>query len=136
MRIHQVVWVAGILCAAALTPDAQAQGRGRPVASPSVGYYYPSRAARVVVTAASGNIRIQTAVRVPDGGTASLGSYSRLAEARSEYGVPVLGKVPYLSRGFRNVGYGRTVLRRSVTASVRIISLREEEFRQTGFRSP
>jgi type II secretory pathway component GspD/PulD (secretin) len=132
------MWVAGILVAAALTPAAQAQGRGRPVPSRSVGYYYPSRSVRVVVDTgtALGNIRVQTAVRVPDGGTALVGSYSRLAEARSEYGVPVLGKVPYLSRGFRNVGYGRTVLRRSVTASVRIISLREEEYRQTGFRSP
>jgi hypothetical protein len=44
--------------------------------------------------------------------------------------------VPYVGRGFRNVAYGRSIVTGRVTASVRIIDLREEEFRQTGFRSP
>jgi hypothetical protein len=50
--------------------------------------------------------------------------------------VPVLGRLPVAGRGFRNVGYGRSALSGRVTASVRVIDLREEEFRQTGFRSP
>jgi type II secretory pathway component GspD/PulD (secretin) len=123
------VWVAALLVAASLTPPAQAQVRGRWV-------YYPARAVRVSVVTSSPYIGVRTTVTVPDGGSALLGSYSRLSEGRREYGVPVLGKIPYVSRGFRNVGYGRTVLRRSVRASVRIIDLREEEYRQTGFRSP
>jgi type II secretory pathway component GspD/PulD (secretin) len=116
------VWVVGLLLAAVLTPEAQAQVGGRYV---RISGYYANR-----------YIRVQTTATVPDGGTASLGSYSRYSESRKEYGVPVLGKIPSVGRGFRNVGYGRSVLSRRVTASVRIISLRDEEYRQTGFRSP
>jgi general secretion pathway protein D len=80
-------------------------------------------------------INVQTTVLVPDGGTVLLGGYSRLAEGRSEFGVPVLGRLPYVGPGFRNVGYGREIVSGQVTATVRIIDLREEEFRQTGYRS-
>jgi hypothetical protein len=120
ITLHRVVWVAGILVAAALAPAAQAQAPGR---------------VRIVIVTAGPNIRVQTAVTVPDGGTVTVGGYSRVGESRTEAGVPVLGRVPYASRGFRNVGYGRSVMSRRVTASVRIIDLREEEYRQTGFRS-
>jgi type II secretory pathway component GspD/PulD (secretin) len=82
------------------------------------------------------SIRVATTVSVPDGGTVTLGGYSRLAEARTEAGAPVLGKLPYVGRGFRNVGYGRAVGSTRVTASVRVIDLREEEYRQTSYRSP
>jgi hypothetical protein len=47
-----------------------------------------------------------------------------------------VGKLPLVGRGFRNIGYGRSVRSSRVTVGVRIISLREEEERQTGFRSP
>ena len=59
-----------------------------------------------------------------------------LRAARSEFGPPGLGRLPYISRGPRNVGYGRSAVSGRVTASVRIIDLREEEYRQTGYRSP
>jgi general secretion pathway protein D len=81
------------------------------------------------------NIRVQTAVAVPDGGSVTLGSYSQAAEGRTEAGVPALGRIPYLGRGFRNVGYGRTMSSARVIVSVRIIDIREEEYRQTGVRS-
>ena len=35
----------------------------------------------------------------------------------------------------RNVGYGRSLSVRQVRVRARVIDLREEEFRQTGFRS-
>jgi hypothetical protein len=89
----------------------------------------------VSVSAAGQGLAIRTTVRVPDGGTALLGGYSQASESRSEYGAPILGKVPYLSRGFRNVGYGRSLSSRRASVTVRVIDLREEEFRQTGFRS-
>jgi type II secretory pathway component GspD/PulD (secretin) len=81
-------------------------------------------------------IRIQTTVTVPDGGSATVGGYSQQSEGRSAYGVPVLGRTPYVGRGFGNVGYGRRTVRGRASVRVRIISLREEEYRQTGFRSP
>ena len=51
-------------------------------------------------------------------------------------GAPGLSGVPYAGRAFGNVGYGRETATRRGTASVRVIDLREDEFRQTGFRSP
>jgi general secretion pathway protein D len=74
-------------------------------------------------------IRVQTTVTAPDGGTVSLGGYGRLSEGRTEFGAPGLG------RGFRNVGYGRSATSGRVSVRVRIIDLREEEYRQTGYRS-
>jgi predicted DNA repair protein MutK len=125
MRIamHRAVVVAGILAAAALTPAARAQTTVT-VRAVIVG-------STVYVQGVGG-----TTVRVPDGGAATLASYSEYAEGRSEYGAPILGKVPYVDRAVRNVGYGRHIATRGVSVSARIIDLREEEFRQTGFRSP
>jgi general secretion pathway protein D len=65
----------------------------------------------------------------------ALRSYHQLAEGRNEFGVPILGRVPYVSRGFRNVGNGRSAVSVRIGVAVRVIDLREEEFRQTGLRS-
>jgi general secretion pathway protein D len=100
--------VAGLLVAAALAPAARAQGFA-PVPT---------------LTA----IRLQTTVTVPDGGTVTLGGYSRLSEGRTEFGLPG-------GRGLRNIGYGRSAVGGRVNVRVRIINLREEEYRQTGYRS-
>jgi type II secretory pathway component GspD/PulD (secretin) len=129
MRFPQLVWAAGVVVAAALAPAARAQAPGRvmPVATP--------QPASVVVPRFT-SIQLATTVTVPDGGTASLGGYSRLSEGRTQYGAPILGRVPFVGRGFGNVGYGRSAVSSRVTASVRIISLQEEEYRQTGVRSP
>jgi Flp pilus assembly secretin CpaC len=78
---------------------------------------------------------IQTTVTVPDRGQVLVGGYSRVSESRNEFGVPGLGKVPYVGRGFNNVGTGRDVKTVQVIAGVRIINLYEEEERQTGVRS-
>src|SRR5262245_35270645 len=101
MALHQAVGLAGILAATALPPVARAQA--------------PVRVYLAASTASAGgpaatNLRVATGVGVPDGGTVTLLGYSRLAEARTEVGAPVLGKLPYAGRGFRNVGYGRTVV--------------------------
>jgi hypothetical protein len=123
MRIglHRAMVVTGLLAAAALPPAARAQTTVRVVvAGPTV-----------IVQGIGG-----TTVRVPDGGTASVASYSEYAEGRSEYGAPFLSKLPYGDRAVRNVGYGRHVATHGVSVSVRIIDLRDEEFRQTGYRGP
>jgi Flp pilus assembly secretin CpaC len=79
-------------------------------------------------------VRASTSVTVPDGGEALVAGYSRVSEGRNEFGVPGVGKVPYLDRGFRNVGAGRDVRRTTLSVRVRIINLAEEEERQTGVR--
>jgi Flp pilus assembly secretin CpaC len=136
ITLRGVVGLVAMLAAAMLTPCARAQTVSRPVRGP-YSVYYSSRALRPVFVSgpAFTTIRLQTTVTVPDGGSVTLGGYSELSEGRTEFGVPVLGRVPYGSRGFRNVGYGRTAVSRRVIASVRVIDLREEEFRQTGVRS-
>lgn len=47
-----------------------------------------------------------------------------------------LGKLLYFGQLVRNVGYGRSVSSRRVGVTVRVIDRRDEEYRQTGFRSP
>jgi type II secretory pathway component GspD/PulD (secretin) len=81
------------------------------------------------------NISIQTTVAVPDGGTVLMGGLKRLSEARSEYGPPILSKLPYINRLFKNVGYGRETDSMLIMVTPRIIVQAEEEERQTGFSS-
>lgn len=123
---------AGVLAMAALTPAAWGQRRNLVVNTSRD----PASGITRVSIATGAPVAVQTSVAVPDGGSALAARFNQASEARSEYGAPVLGKVPYLGRGFRNVGYGRSLGTRRVGVSVRVIDLREEEFRQTGFRSP
>ena len=76
---------------------------------------------------------VSTTVSVPDGGTILLGGIKRLSEGRSERGIPVLGKIPYLSRLFRNVSTGREAQSLMLMVTPRIIIQEEEEVAQTGF---
>jgi Flp pilus assembly secretin CpaC len=77
-------------------------------------------------------INVQTSVAVPDGGTVLLGGLKRLSEGRNEFGPPVLSKIPYINRLFKNVGYGREVESLLLMVTPRIIINEEEEIRQTG----
>ncbi|MCC7085345.1 MAG: general secretion pathway protein GspD [Pirellulales bacterium] len=72
-------------------------------------------------------VSVTTTVSVPDGGTVLLGGIKRLAEGRSERGVPILGKMPYVNRLFRNVGIGRTTSSLMMMVTPRIIIQEEEE---------
>jgi general secretion pathway protein D len=76
---------------------------------------------------------VSTTVSVPDGGTVLLGGIKRLAEGRSERGVPMLAQLPYISRLFKNVGIGRDTESLMLMVTPRIIIQEEEEKRQTGF---
>ncbi len=78
-------------------------------------------------------INIDTTVSVPDGGTVVMGGLKRLSESRSEYGPPILSKIPYINRLFKNVGYGRSAESLLIMVTPRIIIQEEEEERQTGF---
>ncbi|MGC8641376.1 MAG: type II secretory pathway, component PulD, partial [Isosphaeraceae bacterium] len=72
---------------------------------------------------------ISTTVTVPDGGTVLLGGVKQLQEQRLEYGVPVLSKIPWIDRLFRNVGIGRQSSSILLMVTPRIIILEEEEER-------
>jgi general secretion pathway protein D len=70
---------------------------------------------------------VSTTVSVPDGGTVLLGGIKRLSEGRNEFGVPILNKVPYLNRLFKNVGIGRETQSLMMMVTPRIIIQEEEE---------
>jgi general secretion pathway protein D len=72
-------------------------------------------------------VSVTTTVSVPDGGTVLLGGIKRLNEGRREFGVPLLSKVPYVNRLFRNVGIGRTTDSLMMMVTPRIIIQEEEE---------
>ena len=70
---------------------------------------------------------VSTTVSVPDGGTILLGGIKRLSEGRNERGVPMLSKLPYVNRLFKNVGIGRTTQSLMMMVTPRIIIQEEEE---------
>lgn len=74
-------------------------------------------------------ITVNTTVSVPDGGTVLLGGIKRLSEGRTEFGVPLLSKVPYVDRLFRNVGIGRQTESLMMMVTPHIIIQEEEEER-------
>jgi type II secretory pathway component GspD/PulD (secretin)/tetratricopeptide (TPR) repeat protein len=77
-------------------------------------------------------ITVMTSVAVPDGGTVLMGGLKRLSEGRNEFGPPVISKIPYINRLFKNVGYGREVESLMLMVTPRIMIQEEEEERQTG----
>ena len=78
---------------------------------------------------------VMTTVSVPDGGTVLLGGIKRLSEQRVERGVPILAKLPYINRLFKNVGIGRETSSLMMMVTPRIIIQEEEELLQTGYDS-
>jgi general secretion pathway protein D len=75
---------------------------------------------------------VTTTVSVPDGGTVLLGGIKRLSEGRTERGVPMLNKIPYVNRLFRNVGIGRESQSLMMMVTPRIIIQEEEEEKAVG----
>ncbi|MEY3173664.1 MAG: hypothetical protein RLZZ436_1578 [Planctomycetota bacterium] len=72
-------------------------------------------------------INVSTVVSVPDGGTVLLGGIKRLREGRKMAGVPILNKIPYISRLFKNSGVGRETESIMLMVTPRIIIQEEEE---------
>jgi type II secretory pathway component GspD/PulD (secretin)/tetratricopeptide (TPR) repeat protein len=77
-------------------------------------------------------LTVATTVQVPDGGTVLMGGLKTLSEGRNEFGPPILSKIPYINRLFKNVGYGRDTESLLMMVTPRIIINEEEEYRQTG----
>ena len=80
-------------------------------------------------------VTVTTTVSVPDGGTVLLGGIKRLSEARNEYGVPILDKIPYLNRLFKNTSIGRDTSSLMMMVTPRII-IQEEEEEKLGIQAP
>jgi tetratricopeptide (TPR) repeat protein len=81
-------------------------------------------------------LNINTTVVCPDGGTVLLGGFKHVSEGRNEFGPPLLSKVPYLNRLFKNVGIGRETSHIMIMVTPRIIINSEEEIFQTEGRPP
>jgi general secretion pathway protein D len=80
-------------------------------------------------------VTVNTTVSVPDGGTVLLGGIKRLSEGRNEFGVPILSKLPYINRLFKNVGIGRETQSLMMMVTPRII-IQEEEEERLGIQLP
>ncbi len=80
-------------------------------------------------------VTVNTTVSVPDGGTVLLGGIKRLSEGRNEFGVPILSKLPYINRLFKNVGIGRETQSLMMMVTPRII-IQEEEEERLGVQIP
>jgi hypothetical protein len=63
---------------------------------------------------------VPTTVVVPDRGSTYMGGIKRASSGRNEFGVPILGKLPYLGRAFKNTGIGMERSASSVRAHVYI----------------
>lgn len=72
-------------------------------------------------------VTVTTTVSVPDGGTILLGGIKRLSEGRNEKGVPILNKIPFINRLFKNTGIGRETTSLMMMVTPRIIIQEEEE---------
>ncbi|RMG38277.1 MAG: hypothetical protein D6725_07585 [Planctomycetota bacterium] len=72
-------------------------------------------------------VNVTTTVSVPDGGTVLLGGIKALQEGRNMSGVPILNKIPYVSRLFKNSGVGREARSLMLMVTPRIIIMEEEE---------
>lgn len=66
---------------------------------------------------------LEKTLAIPHGQTAVLLSARRLVEHRNEFGPPILSKVPYVNRLFKNVGYGRDSMVEFVLVTPRIVPL-------------
>lgn len=70
---------------------------------------------------------VTTTVSVPDGGTILLGGIKRMREARSEDGIPMISKIPYINRLFTNVAIAKSSQSLMMMVTPRIIIQEEEE---------
>ncbi|MCH8045469.1 MAG: general secretion pathway protein GspD [Planctomycetes bacterium] len=92
-------------------------------------------AATTVQLPAFSFVTVTTTVSVPDGGTVLLGGIKRLSEGRNELGVPMLNKIPYINRLFKNIGIGKSTQSLMMMVTPRII-IQEEEEEKLGIAAP
>jgi type II secretory pathway component GspD/PulD (secretin) len=72
-------------------------------------------------------LSVEKTLKIADGATALLSGWTQQREVCYEVSPPILGKIPYVSRLFKNVGYGRETENLLVMVTPRIIVRQEEE---------
>jgi len=72
---------------------------------------------------------VETTVEIPDGGTVVFGGLKKLSEIRQEFGPPILSKVPYANRLFKNVAYGKDQQTVLFMVTPRIIINEQEKYK-------
>jgi hypothetical protein len=77
-------------------------------------------------------VSVQEALKIPVGKTALLGSWKVTREGRREAGTPILSKVPYINRLYKNVGYGRETYTLLIAVTPTIVAESEEEVQAIG----
>jgi Flp pilus assembly secretin CpaC len=72
-------------------------------------------------------IEMEKTLKVADGATTIVRLGRRATENRSEFGPPILSKIPYMSRLFKNVAYGTQATELFLFVTPRLIIREEEE---------
>jgi general secretion pathway protein D len=67
---------------------------------------------------------------IPTGGHAILAGPTRVKEMRQEFGPPVLSKIPYVNRMYKNVGIGRETTRTYLIVSPKVLDVAPEPMAQ------
>jgi general secretion pathway protein D len=80
-------------------------------------------------------LSVERTLKVPDGSTVVLYAGSRPRQTRAECGPPVLSKIAYVNRLFKNVCYGQETEHVLVLATPRVVVAPEEE-RSAGTEAP
>jgi type II secretory pathway component GspD/PulD (secretin) len=75
---------------------------------------------------------VEKTVVIPDGGTTLILGPKKTVEVRTEYSVPVISRIPYVERLFRNVGYAQETRQMIVLVTPHIIAPEPEEAKPCG----
>jgi Flp pilus assembly secretin CpaC len=108
-----------------ITPVFEGGAQGQPI--PFTQYLQQPRFTAITAT---------TTVSVPDGGTVLIGGLKTLREGRKEFGPPILSKLPYINRLFKNTAYGKETESFLMMVTPRIIINEEEEELAIAGRAP
>src|SRR2546423_15698756 len=82
---------------------------------------------RLAADWAEKGLKVDRVLHIPTGRTALFCGGRQVREGRNEFGPPVLSKVPYVNRLFKNVGYGRETEHVVLMVTPRVIMAAEEE---------
>jgi type II secretory pathway component GspD/PulD (secretin) len=98
---------------AQVTPVFEGGSRGKPV--PFTQYLQVPKIETLTIE--------KTDLTVPSGGHVLIPGPTRVQEVRQEFGPPVLSKVPYVNRMYKNVGVGRTAVRTYLIVSPLVLEV-------------
>ena len=92
---------------ASITPVFEGGSRGKPI--PFTQFLQVPRVETLTIE--------QPDLTIPSGGHVVIPGPTRTQEVRQEFGPPVLSRVPYLNRMYKNVGVGRETVRTYLVVS-------------------